>query len=72
MRSFLSKLGGSTPKAEGARSQEQDLPKQLEKAASLLQQLRSAKSEDFPLLNETTRLGAYRTPKIALATGSAH
>jgi hypothetical protein len=58
MRSFLFKIGGGTPKAEGgSKSQAKDLPKLLDKAANLVQQLRSATSEDFPLLNEATRLG---------------
>ena len=69
MKSFFSSLSGALPKAGGNSSttppkrSPQQADKQagneevLTKAEELLKRLRKATMQDFPLLNEATRLG---------------
>ena len=74
MKSFFSglKLGapsnaasGVTAQATGAKRSPSksgsQMPDMLEKAEVLLGRLRTSKEHDFPLLNETTRLGQRST-----------
>ena len=59
MKNLFSRLG-STPATKKQGTSDADVQKLLSQAQTCLAKLRGAKEEDFPLLNESTRLGGAR------------
>ena len=57
MKNFFIRFGTVPSAKDGAK--EDEAQKQLAQAQECLAKLRSAKREDFPLLNESTRLGKF-------------
>lgn len=57
MKSFFNKLGTSSAAPKKAAPTEEELQKQLTKTQTRLAELARSKSENFPLLNDTTRQG---------------
>lgn len=61
MKSFFSRLQpGTDSKKQNATDEE--LQKQLKAVQASLQKMKKANEEDFPLLNESTRLGTASEP----------
>ena len=59
MKGLFSRLGGAPAKqqAEKTQSQDDELQKTLARAGEVVNKLKGATEENFPLLNEATRLG---------------
>ena len=59
MKGLFSRLGGTAAKQQAEKAQAQDdvLQKTLTKAGGVVNQLKASTEENFPLLNEATRLG---------------
>ena len=61
MKSFFSRLQSGTD-SKKINATIEELQGQLEAVQVSLQKMRKAKEEDFPLLNEATRLGIASKP----------
>lgn len=57
MKKFFSKLQSSGNDAKGQPISDDELQQQLKSVQASLGKLKNAREEDFPLLNESTRLG---------------
>jgi hypothetical protein len=62
MKSLFTRFGSSGPVVKSAAKEE--IQDQVKKTQESLTKLRKSKTENFPLLNEVTRLGSLYSPKI--------
>jgi hypothetical protein len=62
MKGLFSRLGATAakPRAEKTQPQDDELQKMLTRAGEVVNQLKASTQENFPLLNEATRLGNGR------------